>query len=146
MSITDIPATRWEVGMSDLVNRAIRFAKETHQRIDQRRKYSNQPYSVHLEQVAKIVTSVTDDQEIFASAWLHDSAAIHFRSSAGRGLSGDGTDGAIISSSWVIRRLPEAFLVLSWGKRRAKGASVSGSTRVISPLSPPGARKITDCM
>jgi hypothetical protein len=51
--ITDIRATRREVGMSDLVNRAIRFAKETHQRIDQRRKYSNQPYSVHLEQVAK---------------------------------------------------------------------------------------------
>jgi hypothetical protein len=58
--------------MSDLVNRAICFAKETHQRIDQRRKYSNQPYSVHLEQVAKIVASVTDDQEMIASAWLHD--------------------------------------------------------------------------
>ena len=60
------------VGMPDLVNRAIRFAKETHQRIDQRRKYSNQPYSVHLEQVATIVASVTDDQEMIASAWLHD--------------------------------------------------------------------------
>lgn len=58
--------------MSDLVNRAIRFAKETHQRIDHRRKYSNQPYSVHLEQVAKIVISVTDDEEMIAAAWLHD--------------------------------------------------------------------------
>jgi hypothetical protein len=60
------------VGMSDLVNQAMRFAKETHQRIDQRRKYSDQPYSVHLEQVAKIVATVTDDQEMIASAWLHD--------------------------------------------------------------------------
>ena len=58
--------------MSDLVNRAIRFAKETHQRIDHRRKYSNQPYSDHLEQVAKIVISVTDDEEMIAAAWLHD--------------------------------------------------------------------------
>lgn len=58
--------------MPDLVNRAIRFAKETHQRIDHRRKYSNQPYSVHLEQVAKIVASVTDDEEMIAAAWLHD--------------------------------------------------------------------------
>ena len=60
------------MGMSDIVNRAMRFAKETHQRIDQRRKYSGQPYSVHLEQVAKIVATVTDDQEMIASAWLHD--------------------------------------------------------------------------
>lgn len=60
------------VGMSDLVYRAMRFAKEIHQRIDHRRKYSNQPYSVHLEQVAKIVATVADDQEMVASAWLHD--------------------------------------------------------------------------
>ena len=58
--------------MSDLVHRAMRFAKEIHERIDQRRKYSNQPYAVHLEQVAKIVASVTDDQEMIASAWPHD--------------------------------------------------------------------------
>ena len=66
--ITDIRAPRWGVDMSDLVIRAIRFAKETHQRIDQHRKYNNQPYFVHLEQVAKIVASVTDDQEMIASA------------------------------------------------------------------------------
>ena len=58
--------------MSELVQRAMRFAKEIHQRIDHRRKYSNQPYSVHLAQVSKIVASVTDDQEMIASAWLHD--------------------------------------------------------------------------
>ncbi len=54
--------------MSDLVKRAIRFATEAHQRIDHRRKYSNQPYAVHLEQVAKIVASVTDDEEMIAAA------------------------------------------------------------------------------
>ncbi|MGB5585260.1 MAG: HD domain-containing protein [Gammaproteobacteria bacterium] len=59
--------------MSDLVNRAIRFATEAHERIDHRRKYSNQPYAVHLEQVAKIVASVSDDEEMIAAAWLHDS-------------------------------------------------------------------------
>ncbi len=58
--------------MSDLVNRAIRFATEAHQRIDHRRKYNHQPYAVHLEQVAKIVASVTDDEEMIAAAWLHD--------------------------------------------------------------------------
>ncbi len=58
--------------MSDLVNRAIRFATEAHQRIAHRRKYSNQPYAVHLDQVAKIVASVTDDEEMIAAAWLYD--------------------------------------------------------------------------
>lgn len=58
--------------MSNLVNRAIRFATEAHQRIDHRRKYSKQPYSVHLEKVAKIVASVSDDEQMIAAAWLHD--------------------------------------------------------------------------
>jgi HD domain len=58
--------------MSEIVQNAIRFATEAHQRIDQRRKYSNQPYSVHLERVAEIVSSVTNDEEMIASAWLHD--------------------------------------------------------------------------
>jgi len=58
--------------MSDLVKQAIRFATEAHQRIDQRRKYSGQPYAVHLDQVAKIVATVTDDGEMIAAAWLHD--------------------------------------------------------------------------
>lgn len=58
--------------MSDLVHRAMRFAKEIHERIKQHRKYGNQPYAVHLEKVAKIVASVTDDKEMIAAAWLHD--------------------------------------------------------------------------
>ncbi len=58
--------------MSDLIDRAIRFATEAHQRIDHRRKYSGQPYAVHLREVARIVESVSDDEEIIAAAWLHD--------------------------------------------------------------------------
>ena len=58
--------------MSELVNRAIHFAKEAHERIDHRRKYSNLSYTVHLDQVAKITATVTDDEEMIAAAWLHD--------------------------------------------------------------------------
>ncbi len=58
--------------MSDLVDRAIRFATEAHQRIEHRRKYSGQSYTVHLREVARIVESVTDDPEMIAAAWLHD--------------------------------------------------------------------------
>ncbi len=58
--------------MSDLIERAKVFATQAHQRIDQRRKYNNQPYHVHLEAVAKLVASVTDEAEMIAAAWLHD--------------------------------------------------------------------------
>jgi len=58
--------------MSELIDRAKTFATRAHQRIDQRRKYNDQPYDVHLEAVARLVTSVTDDEEMVAAAWLHD--------------------------------------------------------------------------
>jgi hypothetical protein len=58
--------------MSDLVERARDYATSAHQRIDQRRKYSKQPYHVHLEAVARLVGGVTDDAEMIAAAWLHD--------------------------------------------------------------------------
>jgi hypothetical protein len=58
--------------MSELVERALRFATGAHRRIDQRRKYSWKPYEVHLKAVAEIVVSVTDDPETIAAAWLHD--------------------------------------------------------------------------
>lgn len=57
---------------SDLIDRARIFANEAHQRIDQRRKYSGQPYAAHLKAVADIVTSVTDSPAAVAAAWLHD--------------------------------------------------------------------------
>jgi hypothetical protein len=58
--------------VSDLVADARRFATEAHERIDQRRKYSNQPYQEHLKAVAEHVAGVTDDAEMIAAAWLHD--------------------------------------------------------------------------
>ncbi len=54
------------------MQRAYRFATQAHRRIDQRRKYSKQAYEVHLKAVADIVASVSDDQEMIAAAWLHD--------------------------------------------------------------------------
>lgn len=56
----------------DLIARARQFATEAHQRIDQRRKYSGQPYQEHLKAVASLVAEVTDDPETIAAAWLHD--------------------------------------------------------------------------
>ncbi len=56
----------------DLVARAREYAIGAHARIEQRRKYSGQPYAVHLAAVAKLVASVTDDPATIAAAWLHD--------------------------------------------------------------------------
>ncbi|WP_455207036.1 HD domain-containing protein [Kaarinaea lacus] len=58
--------------MSELIKCAKIFATQAHQRIDQRRKYNDLPYHVHLEAVADMVASVTDDEEMIAAAWLHD--------------------------------------------------------------------------
>lgn len=58
--------------IDDVVKRAESFAKAAHDSIDQRRKYTGEPYWVHAERVANIVASVTDDAAIIAAAWLHD--------------------------------------------------------------------------
>jgi len=58
--------------MNDLVTQAKNYATGAHQRISHKRKYSNEPYQVHLKAVAEIVSSVTDDPETIAAAWLHD--------------------------------------------------------------------------
>tara|TARA_Y100000588_G_scaffold302630_1_gene324966 strand:+ start:305 stop:841 length:537 start_codon:yes stop_codon:yes gene_type:complete len=60
--------------MSDLVKRAETFARKAHASIDQRRKYTGEPYIVHPEAVAKTVASVTTDETTIAAAWLHDVA------------------------------------------------------------------------
>jgi len=56
----------------NLAARARIYAIEAHSRINHRRKYSFEPYDVHLKDVAEIVSAVTDDEEIIAAAWLHD--------------------------------------------------------------------------
>jgi len=58
--------------MTDLVARAREFAIREHRRIDHRRKYSKQPYDVHLKAVADLVAGITGDPEMIAAAWLHD--------------------------------------------------------------------------
>ncbi|WP_295878505.1 HD domain-containing protein [uncultured Thiohalocapsa sp.] len=58
--------------MTDLVAQARAFATDAHQRIDQRRKYTHQPYQEHLKAVAGLVAEVSDDPEMLAAAWLHD--------------------------------------------------------------------------
>ena len=55
-----------------LVTRARTYAVGAHQRIDQRRKYSGQPYETHLVSVVRILSELTDDPFVLAAAWLHD--------------------------------------------------------------------------
>jgi hypothetical protein len=48
-----------EVPAQELVERARRYAIAMHRRIDHRRRYTNQPYEVHLKAVAQLVAGVT---------------------------------------------------------------------------------------
>jgi (p)ppGpp synthase/HD superfamily hydrolase len=52
--------------------RAREFATRAHASIDQRRKYTNEPYIVHPVAVAEIVRSVPHTVEMIAAAYLHD--------------------------------------------------------------------------
>ncbi len=49
---------------------AMMFAREVHK--EQRRKYTNNPYTDHLAEVAGIVASIAPDSAHIATAWLHD--------------------------------------------------------------------------
>lgn len=53
-------------------SRARLFATAAHGAIDQRRKYTNDPYIYHLANVVELVRSVPHSQEMLAAAWLHD--------------------------------------------------------------------------
>lgn len=60
--MTDIPSAR-----------AFEYAKAAHGSINQRRKYSGDPYIVHPMAVAKILTDAgVTDQNIICAAFLHD--------------------------------------------------------------------------
>ena len=58
--------------MPELATKARDYAINAHARINQLRKYTFQPYDVHLKGVADLVAMVTDDEETIAAAWLHD--------------------------------------------------------------------------
>ncbi len=55
-----------------LIQRAREFAIKAHKSMNHRRKYTQAPYSEHLQNVADLVASITDDPETLAAAWLHD--------------------------------------------------------------------------
>lgn len=52
--------------------RARRYATKAHAAIDQRRKYTDDPYIVHPQAVMELVRSVPHTEEMLAAAWLHD--------------------------------------------------------------------------
>jgi (p)ppGpp synthase/HD superfamily hydrolase len=55
-----------------LEDRALAFATDAHASIDQRRKYTGDPYIVHPISVATIVASTGGSPEMVAAAYLHD--------------------------------------------------------------------------
>lgn len=55
-----------------LVVRARAFAIGAHGAINHRRKYTGDPYHVHLQGVAHLVMNVPHTDEMVAAAWLHD--------------------------------------------------------------------------
>lgn len=55
-----------------LSEKAKQYAINAHDSIKHRRKYTDEPYHVHLERVANLLATVCDDEEMIAAAWLHD--------------------------------------------------------------------------
>lgn len=53
-----------------IVERAANFAAIAH--TGQLRKYTGEPYIVHPQEVARIVSLVSEDANVVAAAWLHD--------------------------------------------------------------------------
>lgn len=57
----------------DLVQKAQVFAIAAHSAVQQKRKYTGEPYYVHPAEVARIVAEVPGSTaEMVAAAWLHD--------------------------------------------------------------------------
>jgi len=61
-----------ETNRRRLVERADEFADRAHRSINQKRKYTGEPYIVHPRRVAAMVAVVIDDPEVVAAALLHD--------------------------------------------------------------------------
>lgn len=56
--------------MSDLISKAENFATKAH--LNQKRKYTGQPYIIHPKNVANIVGKFEYSDNIICAAWLHD--------------------------------------------------------------------------
>lgn len=61
-----------ELGNAGVVIEAFRFARDAHEAIGQRRKYTGEPYIVHPLAVATLVRSVPHTEAMLAAALLHD--------------------------------------------------------------------------
>lgn len=55
-----------------LIEHARLFATAAHAAIGQRRKYTDDPYIVHPQAVAELVSTVPHTPAMIAAAWLHD--------------------------------------------------------------------------
>lgn len=55
-----------------LIKEAKAFAHWAHGAIDQRRRFTNDPYIVHPQAVAELVATVAHTPEMIAASWLHD--------------------------------------------------------------------------
>jgi (p)ppGpp synthase/HD superfamily hydrolase len=64
--------TNIEGGDMTLITKARVFATAAHAAVGQLRKYTNEPYSVHPEDVAVLVASVPHTEAMIATAFLHD--------------------------------------------------------------------------
>lgn len=58
--------------MRNFLGTAREFAEAAHASIDQRRKYTGEPYIAHPAAVVELVRSVPHTDEMIAAAWLHD--------------------------------------------------------------------------
>lgn len=58
--------------MNDICIRARDYATHAHVMINHTRKYTGQPYQIHLKSVVQILKQVDHDSAMIAAAWLHD--------------------------------------------------------------------------
>jgi len=58
--------------MTALIEKAREFAHAAHDAVGQKRKYTDEPYWLHVDAVAELVAAVTDDEITIAAAYLHD--------------------------------------------------------------------------
>ncbi|MGE1560063.1 HD domain-containing protein [Pantoea septica] len=58
--------------LESLEEQARRYATRAHAEAGQRRKYTDEPYIVHPAAVVELVRSVSADDALLATAWLHD--------------------------------------------------------------------------
>ena len=56
----------------DIVRKAQVYAMATHAAVQQKRKYTGEPYHTHVLRVAELVSTRTQDLEVLAAACLHD--------------------------------------------------------------------------